>query len=257
MKKIVGPFLMIAILFLLSINGIAQTATIEETPVQWRITEKEVIAVQTELKRRGYYNARPSGVLDRRTREAVKGYQSENGLKVTGRIDRPTYEKLGLRYPATGKEGDNERRSGILPSIGYGIKDTAVATGEAVTGTANKVKDTAETGYEKTKGAGTGAVSKSKEVAGDLGDATKKGAEKVNRGTQRAGDVLVGRSDANIQSDVREVLNENPETEKWYSEVKNGIVTLKTPPQHNADIGVVVSNIRKVAGVKSVFVIAE
>jgi peptidoglycan hydrolase-like protein with peptidoglycan-binding domain len=257
MKNFVGPLLMIAILSLLSITGTAQTATVEDTPDQWRITEKEVVAVQTELKRRGYYNSKPTGVLDRRTREGVKAYQSENGLKVTGRIDRPTYEKLGLRYPATGKEGDNERRSGVLPSIGYGIKDTAVATGQAVTGTANKVKDTAETGYEKTKGVGTGTVSKSKEVAGDVGDATKKGAKKVNSGTQRANDVLVGRSDADIQSGVREVLNENSETEKWYSEVKNGVVTLKTPPQHNADIGVVVSNIRKVQGVKSVFVIAE
>jgi peptidoglycan hydrolase-like protein with peptidoglycan-binding domain len=257
MKTIVKLLLIAAVFPLFTVAGAAQTATIEETPAQWKITEKEVIAVQTELKRRGYYNAKPTGVLDRNTREAVKEYQSDNQLKATGRIDRPTYEKLGLRYPATGKEGNNERRSGVLPSIGYGVKDTATSTSQAVTGAANKVKDTTKSGYDKTKGAGDAAVSKSKETAESLGDSTKKGAQKVSQGTQRASDALVGRSDAEIQTDVREVLSESPGAEKWYSDVKNGVVTVKTPAQHNVDVGAVISNIRKVSGVKSVFVIAE
>ncbi|MCI0337490.1 MAG: peptidoglycan-binding protein [Acidobacteria bacterium] len=257
MRKIVALFSAGAILVLLAISGIAQTATVEETPTQWRISEKEVVAVQTELKRRGYYNAKPNGVLDRTTREAVKEYQSENGLKVTGRIDRATYEKLELPYPATGKERDNERRSGILPAIGYGIKDKTVSTGKAMGNTANKVKDKTEAGYDKTKAAGSGAVSKTKEVAQDVGDTTKKGAKTVERGTQAASDTVVGRSDADIQSDLRELLSENPETEKWYSEVKSGQVTIKTPPQHKVDVGPVISSIRKISGVKSVFVIAE
>ncbi len=255
--KMIGMLSATAMVFFLSIAGLSQTATIEETPAQWKITEKEVVAVQTELKRRGYYNAKPTGVLDRNTRESVKSYQSESGLKATGRIDRPTYEKLGLRYPATGKEGDNARRSGVLPSIGYGVKDTATATGQAATGAANKVKSTTKSGYEKTRDAGDTAVSKTKETAQSVSDTTKKGAKTVGQGTQRASDALVGRSDADIQTDVRDVLTESTGAEKWYSDVKNGVVTIKTPAQHNVDVGAVVSNIRKVAGVKSVFVIAE
>lgn len=262
MKKLIGLYSIIGVLVLFSIAGVAQTTdAAEEDSPQWRITEKEVVAVQTELRRRGYYNLKPSGVLDRSTREAVKTYQSENGLQVTGRIDRPTYEKLELPYPATGKERDSERRGGLLPSIGYGIKDTATATGSAVGGAANKVKGGTKGGYDKTRDTGNGALTKTKETVQGVGDATKKGAKTgaktVSRGTQRASDALVGRSDDDIQTDVREVLNSDSKTEKWFSEVKNGLVTIKTPPEHGADVGVVVSGIRKIPGVKSVFVIAE
>jgi peptidoglycan hydrolase-like protein with peptidoglycan-binding domain len=257
MKKIVAFSHIIAITLLLTIAGIAQTATLEETPVEWRITEKEVVAVQTELKRRGYYNANPSGILDRTTRESVRAYQTDNGLKITGRIDRTTYETLELPYPATGDERDSERRNGVLPSIGYGIKDKTVATGRTLDGAATKVKGKAEAGYDKVKGTGGGAVSKTKEVAQAVGGTTAKGVRAIGRGLERAGDMIVGRSDAEIQTDVRELLKGDSETEKWYSEVKSGMVTIKPPQQHNANVGNVISDIRKISGVKSVFVIAE
>jgi peptidoglycan hydrolase-like protein with peptidoglycan-binding domain len=257
MKKIFVLSHIIAITLSLTIAGTAQTATLEETPVEWRITENEVAAVQTELKRRGYYNANPSGILDRTTRESVRAYQADNGLKVTGRIDRTTYETFKLPYPATGDERDSERRSGVLPSIGYGIKDKVVATGRTLDGAATKVKVKTEAGYDKAKGAGGGAVSKTKEVGQEMGSTTARGVRAIGRGAQRAGDMIVGRSDADIQTDVRELLKGDSETEKWYSEVKSGMVTIKTPPQHSANVGTVISDIRKIAGVKSVFVIAE
>ncbi len=84
-----------------------------------------------------------------------------------------------------------------------------------------------------------------------------KGVKSAGRGAERAGARLIGRSDAEIHEEVRRTLEDDPETKYWHSEVKNGLVTIKTPPQSKADIGVVVSNIRKVAGVKSVFVIAQ
>src|SRR5215813_2211557 len=65
-----------------------QTANRQTT--EWRITEKEVKAVQAELTRRGYYKSKVTGVLDRDTREAVRAYQSDNGLKDSGRIDMET-----------------------------------------------------------------------------------------------------------------------------------------------------------------------
>jgi Putative peptidoglycan binding domain len=257
MKKIVAISHIITITLLLTIIGTGQTAALEETPVEWRITEKEVVAVQTELKRRGYYNSNPSGILDRTTRESVSAYQSDSGLKITGRIDRTTYEKLELAYPATGDEGDSERRNGLFPSIGYGIKDKTVATGRTLDGAATKVKAKAGTGYDKVRGGGGGAVSKTKEVGQELGSMAVRGVRAVGRGVERAGDMIVGRSDADIQTDVRELLKGDSETEKWYSEVKSGMVTIKTPNQHNANVGSVISNIRKISGVKSVFVVAE
>jgi hypothetical protein len=247
--------------FLIPAFAIAQTPadnqrpapqTTSRPPADWRITEKEVKAVQVELIRRGYYRSKITGVLDRDTREAVRAYQADNGLKETGRIDLPTYGKLGLTYPATGAEADSLRRNGLLPKIGYGVKDTATKAGGVITGGVKKAGSGVRAGLEKTWDAGAGTLSKSKEVVQEAGHATVKGAKSAGR----AGDRLIGRSDAEIHEDVRRTLEENPETQFWYSEVKNGMVTIKTPRGHRADVGEVISNIRKVPGVKTVFVIA-
>jgi peptidoglycan hydrolase-like protein with peptidoglycan-binding domain len=257
MRNIVAFCQIILLILLLSFPGIAQTASLEESPVEWRITENEVVAVQTELRRRGYYDSNPGGVLDRSTREAVRTYQADKGLKVTGRIDRPTYETLELAYPASGNERDSERLSGLLPSIGYGVKDKTRSTGRALDGTATKVKGKTVAGYEKTKSAGAGAVSKTKEVAQGVGSTTARGVRVIGRGVQRAGEMFMGRSDAAIQTDVRALLKSDSNTEKWYSEVRSGMVTIKTPNQHKADLGAVITDIRQIEGVRSVFVIAQ
>jgi hypothetical protein len=225
-------------------------------PTDWRITEKEVIAVQAELYRRGYFKSKVGGVLDSDTREAVRAYQTDSGLKPSGRIDFETYNKLGLIYPATGKEADSLRRNGWLPKLGYGVKDTATSAGAAVTGGAKKAQSSVHTGLEKTWDAGDATVNKSKEIMRGAGDASVKGAKSAGRSASRAGDRLIGRSDADVHEDVRRALEDNPETKLWYSDVKNGAVTIKVPQEHKADVGAVVSNIRKVPGVKSIFVIS-
>jgi peptidoglycan hydrolase-like protein with peptidoglycan-binding domain len=257
MKNIVAFCQISFFTLLLSTSGIAQTAALEETPVDWRITEKEVVSVQTELKRRGYYNSNAAGILDRTTREAVRSYQTDSGLKITGRIDRPTYEKLELPYPASGNERDSERLGGVLPSFGYGVKSKAVATGRTLDGAATKVKRKTMAGYDKTRRTGGAAVTKTKAAAHAVGRTTARGYRTFERGVHRASEMLMGPSDSHIQTDVRTLLSKDSNTEKWYSDVKSGLVTIKTPSQHNADIGTVVSDIRKIEGVRSVFVIAE
>jgi peptidoglycan hydrolase-like protein with peptidoglycan-binding domain len=274
MRKAPLSLLSIAVALLLPFVALAQTPSSSEPPADqprgqglelqaaksqpadWRITEKEVVAVQAELIRRGYYKSRAGGVLDRDTREAVRAYQTDNGLKPSGRIDFETYNNLGLTYPATGKEGDSLRRNGWLPRIGYGVKDTATGAGAAVTGGAKKAQSGVRNGLEKTWDAGDATVNKSKDLARGAGDASVKGVKSAGRSASQAGDRLIGRSDAEVQEDVRRALEDNPETKQWYASVKNGNVTIKTPQGHKADIGAVVSNIRKVPGVKSVFVIA-
>jgi len=258
MKKLIGRYsvlIMLVFLFSASMVAVAQ----QSDPSQWRITEKEVVAVQAELFRRGYYTSKPSGVLDRNTRTAVRSYQTENGLSVTGRIDRPTYESLGLTYPATGDEADSLRRTGLLSRIGYGVKDKTVAAGQtvggAVVGGAGKVKEGTQTGLEKTWDLGSSAASRTKEAAQGVGGASVRGARSLSRSSQRLSTSMIGRSDAEVHAEVRELLEENPETIRWVTDVKDGMVTVKPAPGTKADIGQVISNIRKIAGVKSVFVI--
>lgn len=228
-------------LFLLAAipNLQAQTAsTSAPPPVEFRVTDKEVAAVQVGLIRRGYLTSGPSGTLDRATRDSLRAYQSDNGLKVTGRIDQATYRHLGLSYPATGKEAETLRKAageGLTAKLGAGTKS----------------------GLGKTKDAGVFAATKSKDAVVGAGRLSVRGAKGVGRTTQRAGSALFARPEDEVHYDVEQELNADPATRGWYFELKSGAVTLKVPRQHNADIGKTVSNLRKIVGVRSVFVIIQ
>jgi putative peptidoglycan binding protein len=56
-----------------------------------------VSAAQDRLVREGYYNGESNGVLGAETREALKSYQSNHGLRVTGSLDSDTVATMGLR----------------------------------------------------------------------------------------------------------------------------------------------------------------
>lgn len=262
MKKFASLVLGLGILFGSAVLAVAQST--EAAPAAdkaqaetLRITEKEVIAVQVALYQRNYVQTRPNGILDRQTREALKAFQQDNDLPATGKVDRATYDRLELTYPATGKEIERLRKNGLLPRIGYGVKDATVATGKTISNAPGKVKEATRTGVEKAGELGSGAASKSKEVAVGLGDATKSGAQSLGRASGRAAESLVSRSDADIQKELSALLAQEQQTSGWQSTVKQGRVTLKTTPQHTADLGAVVADIRKIVGVKSVMVIAQ
>jgi peptidoglycan hydrolase-like protein with peptidoglycan-binding domain len=266
MTKAPLPHLSIAIALLIPIFAIAQTPDSTTRPPEqtsasqtagppitdWRITEKEVKAVQAELTLRGYYKSKITGVLDRDTRAAVRAYQINSGLKDSGRIDVDTYRKLDLPYPATGKEVDRLRSDALSSKIGYEVKDATAGAGDAANGGAKKAGSGVRGSLEKTWDTGAGAVSKSKDAARDAGGAVIKGVKNAGR----AGAGIFGRGESDLEAQVRRLLEANPETRSWQFHVKKGMVTIKTPPNHNADVGAVVSNIRQIPGVESVFVIA-
>ena len=57
----------------------------------------EVIAnVQSQLQRRGYYPASVNGIFGPLLRDALRRYQTDHRLDVTGAIDPPTARALGL-----------------------------------------------------------------------------------------------------------------------------------------------------------------
>jgi peptidoglycan hydrolase-like protein with peptidoglycan-binding domain len=49
---------------------------------------------QRELKERGYYSGPVDGVIGATTESALRAYQRDRGLKVTGRLDAPTVRSL-------------------------------------------------------------------------------------------------------------------------------------------------------------------
>jgi peptidoglycan hydrolase-like protein with peptidoglycan-binding domain len=57
-------------------------------------TKEQIKEAQAGLAKSGYYKGQPTGVLDRRTRKALRSYQKANKLPVTGRLNEELLEKL-------------------------------------------------------------------------------------------------------------------------------------------------------------------
>ena len=55
-------------------------------------------SVQTKLADQGYYHGQVDGVIGSGTMEAVRRFQADRGLKVTGKIDPGLLDALGISY---------------------------------------------------------------------------------------------------------------------------------------------------------------
>jgi hypothetical protein len=58
--------------------------------------DRVIADVQASLQAQGYYKGEVDGLLGPLTREALTGYQSDNGLTTTAAIDEPTLASLGM-----------------------------------------------------------------------------------------------------------------------------------------------------------------
>jgi len=99
MKKLI---FWIFVTLLLSVSMHAQT-TATPTPgvakkAVFRATKEQVTAVQKMLK------AAETGKMDDAFREEIKKYQTANGLKATGTLNRATLEKMGVALTDKQKE---------------------------------------------------------------------------------------------------------------------------------------------------------
>jgi Putative peptidoglycan binding domain len=56
------------------------------------------VSVQSELARRGYYHGAVDGVIGSGSRQAIRAFQADQGLPVTGLIDPKLLEALGIEY---------------------------------------------------------------------------------------------------------------------------------------------------------------
>jgi hypothetical protein len=58
--------------------------------------DRVIADVQSELQEMGYYQGDVDGLLGPLTREALEGYQADQGLEATAVIDEPTLDSLGM-----------------------------------------------------------------------------------------------------------------------------------------------------------------
>jgi hypothetical protein len=81
----------------------AQTTEIKKRPPIFRAAKEQIMQAQKMLK------VTESGKLDDTTRDGLKKYQAEKGLKVTGTLNQLTLEKMGIAL--TDKQKENASKS--------------------------------------------------------------------------------------------------------------------------------------------------
>jgi rare lipoprotein A len=86
------------------------------------LTEDQVKQAQEALKVEGFHPGSIDGVVGRRTREALRAYQTREGLPPTGVLDEPTFSRLAPR-PTCVQEG-------LATSYGHAWEGRQTAGGE-------------------------------------------------------------------------------------------------------------------------------
>jgi hypothetical protein len=65
-------------------------------PTQKAPTADRISEIQSALSRNGFYEGDPNGKWDTNTVDAMRKFQSANGLESTGKLDALSLQKLGL-----------------------------------------------------------------------------------------------------------------------------------------------------------------
>lgn len=198
-------------------------------------TELEIRRMQRSLQERGLYPGPLSGRLDRATRDALRRYQLIVGLPQSSCPDLETCRQLTASASSTRSLASTQGAarpvdSSLSPTTWQSLADSP----GAVTRTGQAVNQTLGKGI--TKG-------------------TQKASEEIEHTAQRSTTALIGRADSRTLRDVRQLLEQDARTAFWPASVEEGVVTLKVPRGSRLDPTPIVEAIRRIAGVRSVFLI--
>jgi peptidoglycan hydrolase-like protein with peptidoglycan-binding domain len=105
----------------------------------FRPTKDQIKEAQGKLKAKGTYSGEENGTYNDPFREAIKGFQKENGLEVNGKLDRATLEKMGIALtdkqmgtePAVKSDAAAKPDSGEKPKRGPVFRATKDQINEA------------------------------------------------------------------------------------------------------------------------------
>lgn len=71
----------------------------------FRASKQQITEVQKMLTAKGLYGGSASGKLDDATRESIKKWQENNGIKVTGTLNKETLEAMGIELTESQRSG--------------------------------------------------------------------------------------------------------------------------------------------------------
>jgi len=87
---------------------------------QYGSSGEEVKQIQTKLKDWGYYQGNVDGIYGSQTYEAVKSFQSSNGLSADGIAGSQTLSALGINSGTSGGLSSNNSDLNLLSHLVYG-----------------------------------------------------------------------------------------------------------------------------------------
>jgi len=73
---------------------------------------EDVRQAQMALKNRGYNPGEVNGMVSSQTQDAIRQFQTSNGLPVTGKLDQPTQSALGITIKGTNQNEQRAKPSG-------------------------------------------------------------------------------------------------------------------------------------------------
>jgi len=105
-KKIIfkNSFICLILIILLFTTVLIMDSQAQRSLLYWGTRNEDVRVLQRRLSQWGYYNGPISGVFGQQTYNAVRSFQSRNGLRVDGIVGPETWGALGYtfrREPAT------------------------------------------------------------------------------------------------------------------------------------------------------------
>jgi hypothetical protein len=77
--------------------GSAQNVPPGTEPGTPQISKSDMRAVERALQAKGYKAGKADGIADSQTRSAIRAFQKDKGLPVTGMVDQKTADELGVK----------------------------------------------------------------------------------------------------------------------------------------------------------------
>jgi peptidoglycan hydrolase-like protein with peptidoglycan-binding domain len=84
------------------------------------VIKNEITKMQETLRTKGHYQGKVDGVFGLRTRASLRAYQKAENLLVTGQVDSPTADRLGVRPELSWGDSQSTRREVGHSSDGAG-----------------------------------------------------------------------------------------------------------------------------------------
>lgn len=145
MKKKIIFVLSLILVVCFVVGAIAVDEVAGAAVVKYGSSGQTVKNIQTKLKRWGYYNGSIDGIYGSQTRQAVRYFQSRNGLSVDGIVGTKTANAMGITLTGTASTSQGGYSSSdvyLLAKLIYGEARGEPYTGQVAVGAVvlNRVK---------------------------------------------------------------------------------------------------------------------